>query len=122
MEFAADKYCAEIGTVKLFVEEYAFSRSVAIGETALLNGEVAFRNGGKKAVRITLSGKSEQPCAHFLDKLVSSGEAIPVEYGGMFFENAVLVSYSCKGKSGSSEGVTVELICTGEIEEMAVTA
>ena len=122
MEFAADKYCAEIGTVKLFVEEYAFSRSAVIGETALLNGKASFRNGGEKAVRITLSGKSEQPCAHFLDELVSSGEAIPIGYGGMFFENAVLVAYTCKGKSGNSEAVTVELICTGQISEMAVTA
>ena len=122
MEFAADKYCAEIGTVKLFVEEYAFSRSAAIGETALLNGEVAFRNGGEKAVRITLLGKSEQPCAHLLDNLVSSGEAIPIEYGGMFFADAVLVSYTCKGKSRNSEAVTVEFICTGQVTETAVTA
>ncbi|MBR4096574.1 MAG: hypothetical protein IKK42_04630 [Oscillospiraceae bacterium] len=122
MGFAADKYCAEIGTVKLFVEEYAFSRSAVIGETALLNGEVAFRNCGEKAVRVTLSGKSEQPCTQFLDKLVSSGEEIPIVYGGMFFENAVLVSYTCKGKSGSSEAVTVEFICTGQLAETAVTA
>lgn len=122
MEFAADKYCAEIGTVKLFVEEYSFSRSTVIGETALLNGKVAFRNGGEKAMRITLSGKSEQPCAHLLDMLVSSGEAIPIEYGGMLFSDAVLVSYTCKGRSGSSEAVTVEFICTGQIEETAVTA
>ncbi|MBQ7981822.1 MAG: hypothetical protein IJ305_09495, partial [Oscillospiraceae bacterium] len=111
MEFAADKYCVEFGGVKLFVEEYAFARSAAVGETVLLNGDVAFRNGGEKAARITLSGKSESPCAHLLDTLAASGEAVALEYGGMTFEGAVLVSYACKGKSGSSEAVTAEFVC-----------
>lgn len=121
MEFAADKYCAEFGTVKLYVDEYSFSRSTATGETALLNGNVAFRNGGEKAARIVLSGKSEQPCTHLLDAMLSGGEEISVDYGGMTFENAVLVSYSCKGRSGSSENTEVEFICTGQIAETAVT-
>jgi len=121
MEFAVDKYCAEFGGVRLFVEEYTFSRSVAIGETVLLNGEVAFRNGGGKAARITLSGKAESPCAHLLDKLASNDEEVALEYGGMTFSDAVLVSYTCKGKSGSSEAVKVEFVCTEQITETAVT-
>lgn len=120
MEFAADRYCAEFGGIKLFVEEYAFSRNTVVGETALLNGEVAFRNSGEKAARVTLSGKSEQSCAHLLDRLVSSGEAVELEYGGMNFADAILVSYTCKGKSGNSESVTVDFICTGQITETAV--
>lgn len=120
MEFAADKYCAEFGLIKLFVEEYTFSRSAATGETVLLNGDVIFRNGGEKAVRVTFSGKSESPCAHLLDKMVSSGVTVSVEYSGMLFADSVLVSYICKGISGNSEAVTVEFICTGQITETAV--
>ncbi len=121
MEFAADKYCAQLGGVKLFVEEYAFSRSSVIGETPLLNSGAALHNGGAKAVRISFSGKAEAPCAHLLDKLVSDGEAVSFGYGGMNFEGAVLVSYTCKGKSGGSEEVTAELVCEGQISETAVT-
>lgn len=122
MEFAADKYCAELGGVKIFVEEYSFTRKAAAGETVLINGSVAFRNGGGKSARITLSGKSESPCAHLLDAMLMSGVAVDFEYGGMTFEGAALVSYSCKGKSGGSELVSVELACTEQTAEKAVTA
>ncbi len=121
MEFATDKYCVSFGGITLFVSEYAFARNAASGETALLNGSVALRNGGGKALRITLSGKSESPCACLLDTLLTSGEPITVEYGGVTFENALLLSYSCKGKSGSSEAVTVEFACEGQAAETAVT-
>lgn len=117
MEFAADKYCAEFGGVTLFVDEYVFARKAAVGETVLINGEAAFRNGGIKAAHITLCGKSESPCAHILDALTASGEAVTLEYGGMTFEGAVVVSYTCKGKSGSSEEITAELVSAGKIIE-----
>lgn len=122
MEFAADKYCVTFGGIKLFVEQYSFARASAAGETMLLNKSVSLHNGGAKAARLTLSGKSETPCAHKLDNLIAGGEAVSFEYGGMKFEGAVLVSYSCKGKSGSSEEVTAEFVCEGRITETAVTA
>ena len=122
MQFAVDKYCAEFDGIRLFVEEYSFSRGAAIGETVLLNGECALRNGGRKAARIILSGKSEFPCTHLLDRLTASGDAVVLNCGGMVFADAVLVSYSCKGKSGSSEAVTAEFVCTAQVAETAVTA
>ncbi len=122
MEFAADKYCAEFGGVKIFVEEYSFERKAAAGETVLIDRSVALHNGGGKSALITLSGKSEKPCAHLLDAMLMSGETVDFEYGGMTFKGAVLVSYSCKGKSGGSEMVSVELACTGQTYEKAVTA
>ena len=117
MEFAADKYCAEFGGVKLFAEKYCFERTAAVGESQLLNGSVALRNGGAKAVRITLSGKSESPCAQLLDALLTGGEEVALEYGGMVFEGAILVSYSCKGESGKSEEVTAEFVCGSAVAQ-----
>ena len=122
MEFAADKYCAEFGGVKIFVEEYSFARNAAVGETVLSNGDVALHNGGGKAARISFSGTSEKPCAHLLDAMLTSGEAVALEYGRMTFEDAVLVSYTCKGRSGKSETAEVEFACEGDVSEKAVTA
>ncbi len=122
MEFAADKYCVTFGGVKIFVEQYSFVRTSAASETVLLNKSVSLHNGGAKAARLTLSGKSEAPCAHKLDTLIAGGEAVSFEYGGMTFDGVILVSYSCKGKSGSSEEVTAEFVCEGNITETAVTA
>ena len=114
MEFAADKYCAVLNGIKIFVESYSFARSSAVGETVLINSGVALHNGGGKAARITVSGKAESGCAHLLDALLISGTAFSFEYSGMVFENAVLAGYECKGESGRSETVTAELICTGQ--------
>lgn len=122
MEFAADKYCAEFGGVKIFVEEYSFARNAAVGETVLSNGGVALHNGGVKAVRISFSGKSESSCAHQLDTMLTNGNALALEYGGMIFTDAVLVFYNCKGRSGKSETVEVEFACEGTVSEKAVTA
>ncbi len=121
MEFAADKYCAEFGGVKIFVEEYSFARNAAVGETVLSNGGVALHNGGRKAVRISFSGTSEKPCAHLLDAMLTSGTGVALEYGGMIFTDAVLASYTCKGKSGKSETVEVEFACEETVSEKAVT-
>ena len=122
MEFAADKYCAEFGGVKIFVEEYSFARNAAVGETVLSNGGVALHNGGGKAVRIAFSGTSENPCAHLLDTMLTNGNALALEYGGMIFTDAVLVSYICKGRSGKSETVEAEFACEEAVSEKAVTA
>ena len=59
MTFAADKNSAVFGGVKIFVEEYSIARSAALGETVLTSGAVYLWNGGAKAVRIRLSGTSE---------------------------------------------------------------
>lgn len=122
MEFAADKYCAEFGGVKIFVEEYSFARNAAVGETVLSNGDVALHNGGGKAARISFSGTSENPCAHLLDAMLTSGSTAVLEYGGMTFAEVVLISYTCKGRSGKSETVAVEFACEGAVSEKAVTA
>lgn len=110
MTFAADKNSAEFGGVKLFVEEYSFSRSAAVGETVLTNGSVYLWNGGAKAVRIKLSGTSESPCADVLDGLLQSGAVFALTYAGMAFDGVFLTDYTCGGKSGSSEKVSVEFI------------
>ena len=122
MAFVTDKYYAELGGVKIYVEEYSFSRKAATGETVLVDRSVSLHNGGGKSARITFSGKSESPCAHLLDDMLMTGETIDFAYGGMCFEGAVLVAYSCEGKSGESEHVSVELACTGQTTGKAVTA
>lgn len=114
MEFAADKYCAVLNGIKIFVESYSFARSSAVGETVLINSGVALHNGGGKAARIVVSGKAETSCAYLLDALLISGAAFSFEYGGMVFNGAVLAGYECKGESGKSETVTAELICTAQ--------
>ncbi|MBQ5320047.1 MAG: hypothetical protein J6K17_13210 [Oscillospiraceae bacterium] len=122
MEFAADKYCAKFGGVKIFVEEYSFARNAAVGETVLTNGSAALYNGGGKSARITVSGTAENPCTHLLDGLLLNATAVDFEYGGMIFKEAVLVSYTCKGKSGQSEVVTAEFACEAAVSEKAVEA
>lgn len=122
MEFAADKYCVKFGGVKIFAEEYSFARNAAVGETVLSNGNVVLHNGGGKAVRISFSGTAESPCAHLLDAMLISGTGLALEYGGMTFADAVLVSYTCKGRSGKSETVEVGFACEGTVSEKAVTA
>lgn len=108
MAFASDRYCAEFGGVKLFAEEYSVSRSAAVGETPLLNGDVSLYNGGGKSVRIKLTGTSAAPCADLLENMLCSGERFTLTYGGMVFADVMLVSYVCKGQSGSSERVSAE--------------
>lgn len=112
MTFAADKRCAEFGTeqgrVKLFVEEYSFSRTAAAGETVLLDGTSALYNGGAKSVRVKLSGAAEKPCADVLDGMLRSGAAVTLKYAGMVFADVILTAYKCEGKSGSSEKAEVE--------------
>ena len=108
MKFAADKNCAEFGGVKLFVDEYSFSRSAAVGETLLSGGTVSLYNGGGKAVKIKLVGTAEKSCADALDTLLCGGTRLSLSYSGMTFENVVLSGYSCSGKSGFSENVAVE--------------
>lgn len=114
MIFAIDKNSAEFEGIKLFVEEYSFSRYAAVGETALTNGSVSFYNGGGKCVRITFSGISQTSCADILDGLLCGGDKITLSYAGMTFTDVILTGYSCGGKSGDSESVTVEFM--GESE------
>ncbi len=112
MTFAADKHCAEFGTVygriKLFVEEHSFSRTAAIGETVLLDGSVSLYSGGANAVRIKLNGTSDKPCADILDNLLTSGAKVTLTYSGMVFTDVILTGYKCGGKSGCSEKAEVE--------------
>ncbi|MBD5138812.1 MAG: hypothetical protein HDT24_05845 [Ruminococcus sp.] len=108
MTFAADKNSAVFGGVKLFVEEYGFSRSAAVGETVLSSGSVYLWNGGARAVRIRLSGTSETPCADILDRLLRNGTKLTLTYAGMVFADVFLTDYKCDGKSGCSEKVSVE--------------
>ena len=110
MTFAADKNSAEFGGVKLFIEEYDFSRSASVGETMLSSGSVYLWNGGAKAVRIRLSGTSETPCADVLDGLLRNGTKLTLTYAGMVFADVFLADYKCGGKSGCSERVSVEFI------------
>ncbi|MDE6764433.1 MAG: hypothetical protein K2J73_12250 [Oscillospiraceae bacterium] len=117
MTFAADKNSAEFGGMKLFVEEYSVSRSAAVGETGLNSGAVCLFNGGAKAVRIKLSGTSEQSCMDILDKLLRNGTKLTLVYAGMVFEDVFLTDYRCDGKSGSSEKVTVEFAGSTNVAE-----
>ena len=117
MTFAADKNSAEFGSVKLFVEEYSFSRSAAVGEAMLSSGSVYLWNGGAKAVRIRLSGTSETPCAYVLDGLLRNGTKLSLAYAGMVFANVFLTDYKCDGKSGSSEKVAVEFAGSADVAE-----
>lgn len=122
MTFAADIYCAEFGGVKIFTEQYGFSRAAAIGEAALLDGHVSLRNGGGKAARIVLEGTSAAPCAHMLDALLCAGTAVDLTYGGMVFKGAVLVDYACRGESGMSERVHAEFVCTSAVAQKGAEA
>ncbi|MBD5146702.1 MAG: hypothetical protein HDT21_12475 [Ruminococcus sp.] len=117
MTFAADKNSAVFGGVKLFVEEYGFSRSAAVGETVLSSGSVYLWNGGAKAVRIKLSGTSETPCADVLDGLLRNGTKLTLTYAGMVFADVFLADYKCDGKSGYSEKVSVEFIGKVDVAE-----
>ena len=117
MTFAADKNSAEFGDVKLFVEEYVFSRSAAVGETMLSSGSVYLWNSGAKAVRIKLSGTSEQPCADLLDTLLRNDTKLTLAYAGMVFTGLFLTDYKCDGKSGYSEKVTVEFAGSADVAE-----
>lgn len=117
MTFAADKNSAVFGGVKLFVEEYSFSRAAAVGETVLLSGSVCLWNGGAKAVRIKLSGTSETPCADVLDGLLRNGTRLTLVYAGMIFTDVFLTDYRCDGKSGCSEKVSVEFIGKADVTE-----
>ncbi|MGN0675099.1 MAG: hypothetical protein ACI4KG_05075 [Oscillospiraceae bacterium] len=119
MTFAADKNSAVFGGVKIFVEEYSFSRSAAAGETQLANGGVSVFNGGGKAVRVKLCGTSEGPCADILDGLLCNCTALDLIYGGMQFGGAVLTSYKCEGKSGGSERVTAEFVCEAAVSSVS---
>lgn len=117
MTFAADKNSAVFGGVKLFVEEYSVSRSAAVGETVLNNGAVYLYNGGAKAVRIKLSGTSEQPCADVLDSLLRNGTKLTLTYAGMVFKDVFITDYRCDGKSGSSEKSAVEFAGSSNVTE-----
>lgn len=117
MTFAADKNSAVFGGVKLFVEEYSVSRSAAVGETVLNSGAVYLYNGGAKAVRIKLSGTSEQPCADILDTLLRNGTKLTLTYAGMVFTGVFITDYKCDGKSGSSEKVIVEFAGSADVAE-----
>ena len=119
MAFETDKYCAEFGGVKLFVERYSFERNAALGETMLNNGSVFLHNGGSKAVRVKLVGTADKLCADLLDLMLSNGERVPLRYGGMVIGGAVLVSYKCEGESGGSERVTAEFAAEARIAEEA---
>lgn len=122
MTFAVDKNSAEFGGVKLFVEEYSVSRSAAVGETVLSSGTVCLFNGGAKAVRIKLSGTSEQPCASILDGLLRNGTKLTLTYEGMVFENVFLTDYKCDGKSGSTEKAAVEFAGSTTVAEKEAKA
>ncbi len=117
MTFAADKNSAVFGGIKLFVEEYSIARSAALGETVLTNGAVYLWNGGAKAVRIKLSGTSENPCADVLDGLLRNGTKLTLVYAGMVFENVFLTDYKCCGKSGFSEKIETEFAGGAEVAE-----
>ncbi len=117
MTFAADKNSAVFGGIKLFVEEYSIARSAALGETVLTNGAVYLWNGGAKAVRIKLSGTSENPCADVLDGLLRNGTKLTLAYAGMVFENVFLTDYKCCGKSGFSEKIETEFAGGAEVAE-----
>lgn len=117
MTFAADKNSAVFGGVKLFVEEYSVSRSAAVGETVLNSGTVYLYNGGAKAVRIKLSGTSEQPCADVLDTLLRNGTKLTLTYAEMVFNDVFITDYKCGGKSGSSEKVIVEFAGSADVAE-----
>lgn len=117
MIFAADKNSAVFGGIKLYVEEYSFSRSAAVGETMLSSGSVCLWNGGAKAVRIKLSGTSETPCADILDGLLRNGTKLTLTYAEMVFADIFLTDYKCDGKSGCSEKVSVEFIGKADVAE-----
>lgn len=116
MKFAADKYAAEFGGVKIFTEEYSFERAAETGETVLTDGRTFIRFGGGGTVKIKLFGTADRPCADRLDSLLKSGVKITLKYAGMVFKDVMPVKYSCTGKSGSSEKVAVEFIGAGSAE------
>lgn len=116
MKFAADKYAAEFGGVKIFVEEYSFERAAETGETVLTDGRTFIRFGGGGTVKIKLAGTAASPCADKLDPLLKSGGKITLQYAGMTFADVILVKYSCAGKSGTSEKVTAEFMGAGNVE------
>lgn len=117
MAFEADRLAADFGSVRIFVDEYSFSRSAKTGETVFCTGMSSVYNAGSGAVKIKFSGTTEKPCVDELDRILCEKVAYMLFYGGMIFEDAVLVDYCCEKKAGGSERVTMEIIC----EKNAVT-
>ena len=117
MIFAADKNAAEFGGIKIFVDEYSVERTAETGETVLIDGRTSLRFGGGGTLKIKLVGSSSKPCAHKLDTLLKSGEKTELTYAGAEASDLILAKYSCAGKSGSSEKVTVEFIGAGTVGE-----
>lgn len=117
MIFAADKNAAVFGNIKIFVDEYSVERTAEAGGTVLIDGRTALRFGGGGTVRIKLIGSSSKPCADKLDTLLKSGERIKLAYAGIETSDLITAKYSCAGKSGSSEKVTVEFIGAGTVGE-----
>ena len=117
MIFATDKNAAVYGDVKIFVDEYAVERTAETGETVLVDGRTFLRFGGGGTIKIKLSGSSSKPCANKLDELLKSGEKTELSYAGIETSDLILAKYSCAGKSGSSEKVTVEFIGVGTVKE-----
>ncbi|MCM1479751.1 MAG: hypothetical protein NC085_08595, partial [Muribaculaceae bacterium] len=81
LDFAAFK------GIKIFVEEYSFTRAALTAETALIGGETALSFGGGSTVKIKLKGAAaaEDETAFvtaLLDGLLTSGEEFSLAYGG----------------------------------------
>ncbi len=120
MTFASDKYYAEFGGVKLYIEDYEISRSAAAGETLLSNRAVSLYFGGARTVKIRLTGTSESPCADILDGLMRGGSETDLTYAGMVFRGVILTKYECSGKSGESEKVVVEFSGEAAVAEEVI--
>ncbi len=101
--------------IKIFVEEYSFSRTALTAETALISGSTVLSFGGGGTVKIKLSGTAavdgeEASAVPKLDGLLTSGEVFSLSCGGTVFEKVILSKYSCKGENGKEEKAELEFI------------
>lgn len=101
--------------IKIYVEEYSFSRSALTAETALISGGTLLSFGGGGAVKIKLSGAASvedglTSAVSRLDELLTSGETFPFTYGGASFDSVMLSKYACQGENGGTEKAELEFI------------
>lgn len=100
--------------IKIFVEEYSFSRAALTAETALISGETVLSFGGGSTVKIKLKGaataENEMLVTALLDGLLTSGESFSLSYGGAVFGNVILSKYVCKGEVGETEKAELEFV------------
>lgn len=103
--------------IRVYAEEYSFSRAALTYETALIGGGTVLHFGGGSTVKIKLSGAlvKESGCedvsaAPALDALLTSGESFSFSYGGAGFGGVMLSKYVCKGGKDGTEKAELEFI------------